>query len=128
MNNKMIKGIEMKEKLKKFIKKYYKKIIVFICLLIILSMVFAIYTREVLLIDTISYRLISEYLISDATLPIIKFITNIGGVLGTIFIAIIISSILIIKKKKIVGILIWINLACSCLLNQILKRKLKIKR
>lgn len=112
----------MKEKLKKFIKKYYKAIIVFICLLITMEMVFALFAKEVMKRDIIGYRLISKYLISEVTLPIAKMITNFGGVIGIIIIAITISSILIIKKKKLMGFLIWVNLACSALLNQILKR------
>ena len=112
----------MKEKLKKFVKKYYKAIIVFACLLITMDMVFALFAKEVMQRDIIGYNLISKYLISDATLPIVKVITNFGGITGIILIAMITSTILIIKKKKLMGILLWINLACSALLNQILKR------
>lgn len=112
----------MKEKLKKFVKKYYKAIIVFACLLITMDMVFALFAKEVMQRDIIGYNLISKYLISDATLPIVKVITNLGGITGIILIAVITSTILIIKKKKLMGILLWINLACSALLNQILKR------
>lgn len=112
----------MKEKLKKFVRKYYKAIIVFICILITLEMIFALFEKEVMKRDIIGYKLISKYLISDITLPIAKLITNFGGVIGLIIISIIVSSILIIKNKKLMGILIWVNLACSALLNQILKR------
>ena len=110
------------EKLKSFIKKYYKVIIVFICLTITLEMVYALFGNEVMKRDIIGYKFISKYLISDFTLPIAKFITNFGGVIGLIIIAIIISSILIIKKHKLMGFLIWLNLAISGGLNQILKR------
>lgn len=110
------------EKLKNFIKKYYKVIIVFICLTITLEMVYALFGNEVMKRDIIGYKFISKYLISDFTLPIAKFITNFGGVIGLIIIAIIISSILIIKKHKLMGFLIWLNLAISGGLNQILKR------
>ena len=112
----------MKDKLKKFIKKYYKAIIVFACLLITIDMVFIIFSKEVMKIDVIGYNLVSKYLISDTTFPIVKLITNIGGVLGVIVIATIISIILIIKKQKLIALLTWINLGCSALLNQILKR------
>ncbi len=112
----------MKEKLKKFIKKYYKAIIVFICLLITMEMVYSLFAKEVMKRDIVGYQLISKYLISDITLPIAKFITNFGGVIGLIIIAAIVSWVLIIKKKKLMGILIWVNLASSALLNQILKR------
>ena len=112
----------MKEKLKKFVKKYYKVIIVFVCLLITMDMVFALFAKEVMQRDIIGYNLISKYLISDATLPIVKVITNFGGVLGLITMATITSVILIIKKKKWIGSLIWINLTCSALLNHIFKK------
>lgn len=112
----------MKEKLKKYMKKYYKAIIVFICLLITMEMVYDLFAKEVMKRDIIGYRLISKYLISDITLPIAKFITNFGGVTGLLIISIISSSLLIINKKKLMGILIWVNLASSALLNQILKR------
>lgn len=112
----------MKEKLKKFVKKYYKVIIVFVCLLITMDMVFALFAKEVMQRDIIGYNLISKYLISDATLPIVKVITNVGGVLGVIVIATIISIILFVKKKKLIVLLTWINLGCCALLNQILKR------
>lgn len=112
----------MKEKIKNFFKKYYKAIIVFICLLITMEMVLAVLAKEVMKRDIIGYNLISKYLISDITFPIVKFITNFGGVIGLIVIAIITSTILIIKKKKLMGILLLVNLACSALLNQILKR------
>ena len=112
----------MKEKIKNFFKKYYKAIIVFICLLITMEMILAVLAKEVMKRDIIGYNLISKYLISDITFPIVKFITNFGGVIGLIVIAIITSTILIIKKKKLMGILLLVNLACSALLNQILKR------
>ena len=112
----------MKEKIKNFFKKYYKAIIVFICLLITMEMVLAVLAKEVMKRDIIGYNLISKYLISDITFPIVKFITNFGGVIGLIVIAIITSTILIINKKKLMGILLLVNLACSALLNQILKR------
>ena len=118
----------MKEKLKKFVKKYYKAIIVFACLLITMDMVFALFAKEVMQRDIIGYNLISKYLISDATLPIVKVITNVGGVLGVIVIATIISIILFVKKKKLIVLLTWINLGCCALLNQILKRIIQRSR
>lgn len=112
----------MKEKLKKFIKKYYKAIIVFICILITLEMVFDLFSKEVMTRDIVGYKLISKYLISDVTLPIAKFITNFGGVIGLIIIGIIVCSILVAKKHKLMGFLVLLNLALSGALNQVLKR------
>lgn len=112
----------MIEKLKRFIKKYYKVIIVFICVLITLEMIFDLFAKEVMTRDIIGYNLISKYLISDFTLPIAKFITNFGGAIGLSIIAIIIATVLVIKKQKLMGFLVLLNLAISGALNQILKR------
>ncbi len=112
----------MKEKLKKFTKKYYKAIIVFICLLITMETVYSLFSQEVMKRDVVGYKLISKYLISDVTLPIAKFITNFGGVIGLTLIGIIVCTILVIKKKKLMGCLILLNLAISGALNQALKR------
>lgn len=114
--------MEKLNKLKKFIIKYYKAIIVFICLLITLEMVYDVFAKEVMTRDIVGYNLISKYLISDITLPLAKFITNFGGVIGLIIIAIVISSILVIKKHKLMGFLVLLNLALSGGLNQVLKR------
>lgn len=114
--------MEKLNKLKKFIIKYYKAIIVFICLLITLEMVYDVFAKEVMTRDIVGYNLISKYLISDITLPLAKFITNFGGVIGLIIIAITISSILVIKKHKLMGFLVLLNLALSGGLNQVLKR------
>ena len=112
----------MKEKLKKFTKKYYKAIIVFICLLITMETVYSLFSQEVMKRDVVGYKLISKYLISDVTLPIAKFITNFGGVIGLTLIGIIVCTILVIKKKKLMGCLVLLNLAVSGALNQALKR------
>lgn len=114
--------MEKLNKLKKFIIKYYKAIIVFICLLITLEMVYDVFAKEVMTRDIVGYNLISKYLISDITLPLAKFITNFGGVIGLIIIAITISSILVIKKHKLMGFLVLLNLTLSGGLNQVLKR------
>ena len=113
---------ERLEKLKKFIKKHYKAIIVFVCILLTLEMVFDVFAKEVMTRDIIGYNLISKYLISDFTLPIAKFITNFGGVVGLIVIAAIVFVILVIKKQKLMGFFVLLNLAISGGLNQILKR------
>ena len=112
----------MKEKLKKFTKKYYKAIIVFICLLITMETVYSLFSQEVMKRDIVGYKLISKYLISDVTLPIAKFITNFGGVIGLTLIGIIVCTILVIKKKKLLGCWGLLNLAVSGGLNQALKR------
>lgn len=108
------------EKLKKIIKKYYKLIVVFICLVFTLEIVFDLFSNEVMKKDIIGYNLISKYMISDSTLPIAKFITNFGGVIYLITIAILVGIIVGIKNK-LMGVLIVLNLPIAGGLNQLLK-------
>lgn len=108
------------EKLKKIIKKYYKLIVVFICLVFTLEIVFDLFSNEVMKKDIIGYNLISKYMISDSTLPIAKFITNFGGVIHLITIAILVGIIVGIKNK-LMGVLIVLNLPIAGGLNQLLK-------
>ena len=84
--------------------------------------VYSLFSQEVMKRDIVGYKLISKYLISDVTLPIAKFITNFGGVIGLTLIGIIVCTILVIKKKKLMGCLVLLNLAVSGALNQALKR------
>lgn len=109
------------DKLKKFIKKYYKLIIVFICLILTLEIVYDLFEKEVMLKDVLGYKFVSKYLISDTTLPIAKFITNFGGVIWLIVLAITLFIILSIFKNKLMGFFIVLNLALSGALNQLLK-------
>ena len=68
--------------------------------------------------DIIGYNLVSKYLISDATTPIAKFVTNFGGAVCLIMISIIL--LVLIKNKKI-GTSIIINLGTITILNVLLK-------
>lgn len=105
--------------IKAFIKKYYKLIIIFICLVGILEIIGDLFEKEIMKKDVIGYQLISTYLMSDTATVIAKFITNFGGVTGIAIIALI---FFILVKKKILGILVFLNLAISGGLNQLLKR------
>jgi len=75
-------------------------------------------------IDEFGYRIISV-LINDTTIPIVKVITNFGGTVFLITLAVI---LLIILKNKILGIKIISNLAISAGLNNILKIIIKRPR
>ena len=75
--------------------------------------------------DIIGYKFISTYLISDFATPIAKFITNFGGAIFLIGIAVILF--IVIKNKKI-GISIITNLGIITILNQLLKRILQRPR
>lgn len=112
----------MKNKLKNIIKKHYKLIIIFICLIFTLEMIYSLFSKEVMKREVLGYKLISKYLISDVTIPIAKFITNFGGIIGLITIAITTFIILILNRRKLMGSLVIINLAIAGALNQLLKR------
>lgn len=105
-------------KTKEIVAKNIKWIILFICILITVLIAEDVMEKEIMELDTIGYKIMSEHIISDTITPIAKAITQFGGAMFLITLSIIL--LLIIKNKKI-GILIWINLAISTILNQILK-------
>ena len=115
----------MKEKIKRFIVKNLKWIILFICLIGFLALAEDVFNKEIMNGDIIGYKFISTYLISDFTTPIAKFITNFGGAIFLIGIAVILF--IVIKNKKI-GISIITNLGIITILNQLLKRILQRPR
>ena len=115
----------MKEKIKRFIVKNLKWIILFICLIGFLALAEDVFNKEIMNGDIIGYKFISTYLISDFATPIAKFITNFGGAIFLIGIAVILF--IVIKNKKI-GISIITNLGIITILNQLLKRILQIPR
>jgi len=100
------------------IEKNIKWIALFICLVITIGILEDVLDNEIYKLDAVGYELISKYLICDNVTPIAKTITQLGGVIGLIAIATILS--IAIKNKKI-SLLIWINLGISALLNQTLK-------
>lgn len=105
-------------KTKEVIEKNMKWIALFICVVLVIGIIGDVLKREIYELDVVGYNLVSKYLISDNITPIAKGITQLGGVIGIIVIAIILS--IAIKDKK-TSILIWVNLIISTLLNQILK-------
>lgn len=105
-------------KTKEVIEKNVKWIALFICLVIVIGIVIDVLSKEIYKLDVVGYDFISEHLISDNMTPIAKGITQLGGTIGLITLAIILS--ITIKNKK-TSILIWVNLGISALLNQILK-------
>ena len=115
----------MKEKIKRFIVKNLKWIILFICLIGFLALAEDVFNKEIMNGDIIGYKFISTYLISDFATPIAKFITNFGGAIFLIGIAVILF--IVIKSKKI-GISIITNLGIITILNQLLKRILQRPR
>ncbi len=99
-------------------KKHYKSIILCICLIGILAIIIDILQQEIVSKDMFVYKLISKYLISDFSLPIVKFITNLGSALFVIAVSIL---LLVFLKDKVIGLSIFLNLAIVGGLNQILK-------
>ena len=101
-----------------FIRKNLKWFIVFICLILVIGILEDVLEDEILKLDIYGYDLVSKFLISDFVTPIAKNITHLGGAIFLITLSLI---LLLIKKKKKIGILIWLNLGISVLLNQALK-------
>lgn len=113
------------EKIKKIIIKNLKWIVLFVCIIGFLLLAEDVFNKEIMNGDVIGYKFISTYLISDFATPIAKFITNFGGAICLIGIAIILF--IAIKDKKI-GITIALNLGIVTILNQLLKRILQRPR
>ena len=107
-----------KAKIKNIIFKNFKWIILFVCVIGFLSLAEDVFNKEIMKADIIGYKLISTYLITDFITPIAKIVTNFGGAIFLIMIAIIL--LVVIKNKKI-GISICTNLVIVTGLNLLLK-------
>lgn len=116
---------EDEKKTKEFIKKNLKWIILFICLIGFLALAEDVFNKEIMNGDIISYKIISTFLISDFTTPIAKFITNFGG---AIFLLVLAITLFILIKNKKIGFSIFLNLVIITMLNQLLKRILQRPR
>ena len=117
--------IKQQKQIKEFIIKNLKWIILFICLIGFLALTEDVFNKEIMDGDIIGYKLISKFLISDFTIPIAKFITNLGG---AIFLIVLTIILLISIKNKKIGLSIFSNLAIITILNQLLKRVLQRPR
>ena len=105
-------------KVKEFIIKNLKWIILFICLIGFLALSEDVFNKEILNGDIIGYKIVSDFLISDFATPIAKFVTNFGG---AIFLIILAMTLLILIKDKKIGLSILSNLVIITVLNQLLK-------
>ena len=110
--------IKQQKQIKEFIIKNLKWIILFICLIGFLALTEDVFNKEIMDGDIIGYKLISKFLISDFTTPIVKFITNFGG---AIFLVIATITLFIVIKNKKIGISILSNVAIVTVLNQLIK-------
>ncbi len=114
-----------KAKIKEIIAKSFKWIILFICVIGFLSLAEDVFNKEIMSADIIGYKFISTYLISDFATPITKIVTNFGGAIFLIMIALI---LLIVIKNKRIGISICANLVIVTGLNLLLKNILQRPR
>ena len=105
-------------KAKNFMKKNLKWIILFICLITLLFLVEDVLEKEIMEGDIIGYNIVSKYLISDFTIPLVKGITKLGG---PVFLISISTIIFIVIQDKEIGLCIWANLGIATILNQMLK-------
>ena len=105
-------------KIKQNLKNNAKWIVLFLCIILIIAIVEDVLDKEIEKLDIFGYNIISEHLITERVTLVAKIITQFGGAMILTSIAIIL--LILIKDRKI-GILIWINLIISTLLNQILK-------
>ncbi len=93
--------------MKQSTKRTIKWIVLFICLIGFIALAEDVFNKEIMKGDMIGYYLISTYVISNTITPIAKAITNFGGAIYLISIAIILFFV--IKNKKI-GLSIFSNL------------------
>ena len=106
------------DKFKNIIKNKWKWIVLFVCLVGFMAILEDVFEYNIMTMDTVVYKVISNNIISDKVTPIMKFITNFGGAITLITISII--SLIVIKNKKM-GISICSNLAIIAIMNQIVK-------
>lgn len=101
-----------------FIRKNIKWFISLIFLFIFLFLVSVILKKEQFLYDTMIYEFISNYFLSDKITPLIKIITNLGGIVSLLSLTL--ASLIFLKDKKI-GFGIALNLSLITILNHVLK-------
>lgn len=99
-------------------KKYYKTLVLFICLIGLLIIVMDLLQQRIIEKDMFVYNFIATHFISDFSLPIVKFITNLGS---ATFIVLLSILLLLTIKNKLTGLIIFLNSAICGILNQVLK-------
>ena len=105
-------------KTKEIIEKNIKWIALFICIVLVIGIANDVLSKEIYELDVVGYKFISRHFISENLTPIVKYITQLGGAIGLITLAVILTFTI---KNKRNSLLIWMNLGISALLNQILK-------
>ena len=115
----------MKNRICSLLKSKLKLIILFLCLIAFLAITEDVLSKEIMKGDVIGYNIISKLLMSDTMTSVAKIITNFGGPIYIIIIAIIFA--IAIKNKKI-SISVFTNLIVVTLINQIIKNILQRPR
>ena len=113
------------EKIKQWGFKNKQWIILFIFLIVFIFMVINIINENISDFDIKGYKIISKYLILDNITPIIKIITNLGGICWLIGFSI---FLFIIIKNRNIGLSVGINLCLAASINYILKHILQRPR
>ena len=104
-------------KAKEIIIKNVKWIVLLLCVILIIAITEDVLDKEIYKLDEAGYNIVSK-LISKDTIPIAKCITQLGGAVFIMTVAIILVQV--IKNKK-TGLYILANLGIATILNQILK-------
>lgn len=115
----------MKNSVFNLLRSKFKLIILFLCLIAFLAIAEDVLSKEIMKGDIIGYNIISKLLMSDTMTNIAKIITNFGGPVYIVIIAIIFA--IAVKNKKI-SISVFINLIVVTLINQIIKNILQRPR
>lgn len=106
-------------------KRNLKKIIFIASLVLFVLIAIEVFRKPAVKLDDIVYNFLSNNIISDTLTKFVKIITNLGGAI--ILISLAISSLIFIKNKKI-GFCIILNLVLVTLLNLIIKNILQRER
>lgn len=106
------------EEVKKSKEKTFKIVSFFMLLILFIILIILIKTNNTLNFDMAVYKFIATNIISEKITPAVKVITNLGGVLYFIFIAI--GSLIIVKNRKI-GLAVSLSIGLSALVNFIAK-------
>ena len=94
-------------------------LICFICLAIIIK------KNGILEIDKSFYNFLSLNIISERITPFVKALTELGGVLFFVILAV--ASLIFVKNRKL-GLFITLNIALSSLVNKIVKHIIQRER
>lgn len=110
---------------KDIIRRSIKLIAIFICIILVVGITEDVLDKEIQELDMMGYEIVSKYLISEQITPVVKVVTELGGAIFLIILAVLLT---IIIKNKNIKILMWTNLGISTLLNQVLKHLIQRPR